>query len=85
MYVVLSYLRIPREDLIIATKCGFGTRPDRFVRSNGGGLTRNHILWSIDQSLQRLQTNYVDLYQIHCWDNATSIEGASLVYFQGVS
>ena len=67
---------IPRESLIIATKCGFGTRRDQFVRSNGGGLTRNHILWSIDQSLLRLKTNYIDLYQVHCWDNATPIEGS---------
>jgi len=70
----LKDTRIPREDLVLATKCGFGTRKDQFVRSNGGGLTRNHILWSIDQSLKRLCTSYVDLYQIHCWDNATPIE-----------
>ena len=69
---------IPRESLILATKCGFGTRRDQFVRSNGGGLTRNHILWSVDQSLQRLRTNYVDLYQIHCWDNATPVEGGRM-------
>jgi len=70
----LKDVSIPRESLILATKCGFGTRRDQFVRSNGGGLTRNHILWSVDQSLQRLRTNYVDLYQIHCWDNATPVE-----------
>jgi len=70
----LKDISIPRESLIIATKCGFGTRRDQFVRSNGGGLTRNHILWSIDQSLLRLKTNYIDLYQVHCWDNATPIE-----------
>ena len=41
---------------------------------NGGGLSRKHILASIDSSLQRLELDYVDLYQIHRWDDATPIE-----------
>ena len=61
---------------MIATKVGFGTRRDSLVRSNGGGLTRTHIMWSIDQSLKRMNLDYVDLYQIHCWDNATPIQGS---------
>jgi 1-deoxyxylulose-5-phosphate synthase len=41
---------------------------------NGGGLSRKHILASIDASLQRLGLDYVDLYQIHRWDPLTPIE-----------
>jgi aryl-alcohol dehydrogenase-like predicted oxidoreductase len=41
---------------------------------NGAGLSRKAILHEIDQSLQRLGTDYVDLYQIHRWDPATPIE-----------
>ncbi len=41
---------------------------------NGGGLSRKHIMASIDASLQRLEHDYVDLYQIHRWDPDTPIE-----------
>ena len=41
---------------------------------NGRGLSRKHILASIDASLQRLGLDYVDLYQIHRWDPLTPIE-----------
>src|SRR5213082_3615672 len=41
---------------------------------NGRGLSRKHILASIDASLQRLELDYVDLYQIHRWDSLTPIE-----------
>lgn len=41
---------------------------------NGAGLSRKAIMNEIDNSLRRLGTDYVDLYQIHRWDNATSIE-----------
>src|SRR5256712_11636645 len=41
---------------------------------NGRGLSRKHILSAIDASLQRLELEYVDLYQIHRWDSETPIE-----------
>jgi aryl-alcohol dehydrogenase-like predicted oxidoreductase len=41
---------------------------------NGQGLSRKHILASIDASLERLGLDYVDLYQIHRWDSVTPIE-----------
>ena len=41
---------------------------------NGGGLSRKHIMASIDASLERLGLDYVDLYQIHRWDSRTPIE-----------
>jgi 1-deoxyxylulose-5-phosphate synthase len=59
-----------RDEVVIATKVYFpmGTGP------NDRGLSRKHILSSIDASLKRLGTDYVDLYQIHRWDYETPIE-----------
>jgi aryl-alcohol dehydrogenase-like predicted oxidoreductase len=59
-----------REEYVVATKVRGRTMPGE----NGGGLSRKHVLASIDASLQRLELDYVDLYQIHRWDNATPIE-----------
>jgi len=59
-----------REDVIISTKMFYPSRetPDLL------GLTRENILSSIDGSLQRLGTDYVDIYQVHRWDALTPIE-----------
>ena len=59
-----------RDQVVIATKVFFpmSTTPD------DKGLSRKRILACIDASLRRLQTDYVDLYQIHRWDDATPIE-----------
>ena len=59
-----------RDDVVIATKVysPMGGGP------NERGLSRKHIMDSIDASLRRLRTDYVDLYQIHRWDDETPIE-----------
>jgi 1-deoxyxylulose-5-phosphate synthase len=59
-----------REELVIATKVFNPMSQD----PNDQGLSRKHIMASIDASLKRLQTDYVDLYQIHRWDYDTPIE-----------
>ncbi|MEO3936200.1 aldo/keto reductase [Dermatophilaceae bacterium Soc4.6] len=60
----------PREDVVIATKVHGRMRPG----PNGAGLSRVAILHEVEQSLTRLGTDYVDLYQIHRWDPETPIE-----------
>jgi aryl-alcohol dehydrogenase-like predicted oxidoreductase len=59
-----------RDEVVIATKV-FNRMRDE---PNGKGLSRKAILQEIDNSLNRLQTDYVDLYQIHRWDYETPIE-----------
>ncbi|WP_322923703.1 aldo/keto reductase [Paenibacillus campi] len=59
-----------RDDVVIATKVHGKMRPG----PNGGGLSRKVIMSEIDNSLRRLGTDYVDLYQIHRWDPLTPIE-----------
>lgn len=60
----------PRDQWVIATKVRF-TMSDA---PNDTGLSRKHILSSIDQSLRRLRTDYIDLYQVHGWDARTPLE-----------
>jgi aryl-alcohol dehydrogenase (NADP+) len=59
-----------RDEVVLATKVfnAMGPKP------NQRGLSRKHIMDSIDQSLRRLGTDYVDLYQIHRYDHETPIE-----------
>ena len=63
-------LGIPRDRVVIATKV-FGAMGED---PNQRGLSRKHIMHSIDESLERLGLDYVDLYQIHRFDNDTPIE-----------
>lgn len=58
-----------RGDLVIATKTRFpmGSGP------NDTGLSRKQIMQSVEDSLRRLGTNYIDLYQVHCWDRGTEL------------
>jgi aryl-alcohol dehydrogenase-like predicted oxidoreductase len=67
---LLSKLFGMREEYVVATKVHGRTMPGE----NGRGLSRKHILASIDASLGRLGLDYVDLYQIHRWDSLTPIE-----------
>ncbi len=60
----------PRDKVVIATKVFYPLSDD----PNDRGLSRKHILSAIDNSLRRLGTDYVDLYQIHRWDPQTPIE-----------
>ena len=67
---LLKSLGVKRDNVVVATKVFNPISND----VNDRGLSRKHILASIDQSLKRLQTDYVDLYQIHRWDYNTPIE-----------
>jgi aryl-alcohol dehydrogenase-like predicted oxidoreductase len=67
---LLRQLFSTREEFVVATKVHGRTMPGE----NGAGLSRKHILASIDASLERLGLDYVDLYQIHRWDPRTPIE-----------
>ncbi len=67
---LLKGLGVARQNVIVATKVN-GQMSDDI---NDRGLSRKHILDSIDKSLLRLQMDYVDLYQIHRWDYETPIE-----------
>ena len=60
---------LTREEVVVATKVSMPMTPGE----NGGGLSRKHVLSAIDASLKRLGMDYVDLYQIHRWDNRTPI------------
>ena len=61
---------LQREEFVLATKVHGRTTPG----VNGSGLGRKHVLAAIDASLQRLNMDYVDLYQIHRWDPDTPID-----------
>jgi aryl-alcohol dehydrogenase-like predicted oxidoreductase len=67
---LLAKLFPHRDDYVLATKVYFPMGPG----PNDGGLSRKHVLAGIDASLRRLGTDYVDLYQIHRWDDQTPIE-----------
>jgi 1-deoxyxylulose-5-phosphate synthase len=59
-----------REDVVLATKVYFPMSQS----PNGRGLSRKHIIEAVEASLRRLETEYIDLYQIHRWDETTPIE-----------
>jgi len=67
---LLRRLFAMRDEYVVATKVHGRTMPGE----NGRGLSRKHVLASIDASLRRLGLDYVDLYQIHRWDDLTPIE-----------
>jgi aryl-alcohol dehydrogenase-like predicted oxidoreductase len=61
---------VNRDSVIIATKA----RSRMSDEVNDIGLSRHHLLTSVEKSLKRLQTDYIDLYQVHSWDPLTPIE-----------
>jgi aryl-alcohol dehydrogenase-like predicted oxidoreductase len=64
------WLRGKRDRFIVATKCFAPTGPAPFDAGN----SRKHIMAAIDNSLRRLQTDYIDLYQLHGYDRQTPID-----------
>jgi aryl-alcohol dehydrogenase-like predicted oxidoreductase len=59
-----------RDDVVVATKVRFPTGPG----PNERGLSRRHIRQECERSLRRLRTEWIDLYQVHCWDPHTRLE-----------
>ena len=66
----LQTLGVPRHEVVIATKALGRVHPG----PNGAGGSRGHILAQVEDSLRRLQTDHIDLYQIHGWDATTPME-----------
>jgi aryl-alcohol dehydrogenase-like predicted oxidoreductase len=68
--IVGKALGAKRDEMLIATKVrgGMGEGP------NDGGLSRHHIIRGAEDSLRRLGTDYIDLYQLHGWDGSTPLE-----------
>ena len=60
-----------REQVVLATKFTFNPQPGN---PNAGGNGRKNIYRSVDDSLRRLQTDYIDLYWLHAWDTVTPVE-----------
>jgi aryl-alcohol dehydrogenase-like predicted oxidoreductase len=61
---------VPRAEVVLATKAYGRTGPGAM----GRGSSRGHLLAALDASLRRLQTDYVDLWQLHAWDEQTPLD-----------
>jgi voltage-dependent potassium channel beta subunit len=67
---------LPRHELVIATKCFWPMSDD----PNDRGLSRKHVVESVERSLRRLRTDYVDLHQCHRFDPETPLEETVAAY-----
>ncbi|QHT61679.1 aldo/keto reductase [Paenibacillus lycopersici] len=68
--IVGKAIKNRRSEVVLASKVRMMTGE----HPNSGGVSRKHIMDAIDASLKRLDTDYLDLYQVHVWDQATPIE-----------
>lgn len=68
--VIGEAVRARRDDVILATKAGLRVDDG----PNDIGNSRTHLLQSVDRSLRHLHTDYIDLFQLHCWDPLTPLE-----------
>jgi aryl-alcohol dehydrogenase-like predicted oxidoreductase len=68
--IVGEVLANRRDDVLLATKVRFPMGPG----PNDAGLSRHHIIRGCEASLRRLQTDYIDLYQVHQWDGRTPLD-----------
>jgi aryl-alcohol dehydrogenase-like predicted oxidoreductase len=68
--IVGEAVKDKRDDLLLATKVRFSMGPSE----NDEGLSRHHIIRGCEDSLRRLQTDWIDLYQVHEWDGSTPLE-----------
>ncbi|MBP3963399.1 aldo/keto reductase [Paenibacillus lignilyticus] len=68
--IVGKAIKDRRSEVVLATKVRFATAN----HPNGVGVSRKHIMDAVEASLKRLDTDYIDLYQVHVWDHATPIE-----------
>jgi len=67
-----DFLKADRDHFVVATKYTL-TKPDD-TDPNGGGNSRKNMMKSIERSLQRLQTDHIDIYYLHMWDYMTPVE-----------
>ncbi len=72
--IVGDWLQGKRDRVVLATKCFGAMGPG----ANDKGLSRKHIMSAVEESLRRLKTDYIDLYQAHMFDPSTPLEGSTI-------